>query len=135
MENKEYKTFEAIHEDKILNACVDTAFTLHGDEGFTVNVLHDFLKDVWYVETSFKGKAYSLTEYTTFSGVMNYLTTKENTYLPAIGFVYDDLIYLVESKDSGVFDVSSNVMGLVDIPEEFKILDAALKILSNNVKK
>lgn len=135
MENTGYKLFEEVHEEKILNACVDTAFTLHGDEGFTVNVLHDFMKDVWFVETSFKGQVFSLTEYPSLQGVIQYLATKEDTYLPAIGMVYDDLLHLTNSKDTGVFNVSTKVSGLIELPEEFQNLETALKLLGDKGNK
>lgn len=110
MDNLTYKSFEERRKEKMAKACIDTGFTLHGDNDFLVKATHDFVEDTWLVETSLKGEVVSLLQYENKEEVINYLSTKEDTYLPAIGVVYDDLMHVIQTKNSGIFNASSKVL-------------------------
>ena len=135
MEDEVFKTFEAVCEDNSSKSCVDTGFTLYGDGNYTVNVTHNFLDGLWVAETSVNGKLFTILKFETVDTVIQYLSIKEDTYLPAIGFIYDDLMFIIKSKGEGVFDVSSKVMEHSQLLSDLKELDSIPKIVKETVTK
>lgn len=110
------------------NSCIDTSFTIHGDNECVITGSHDFMKDTWILETSIKGTANSLLTFESKNDVLSYLVTKEETLLPAIGVIYDDLLYVLNQKLVGVFDASTHIISTVS-PSDGVTVD---KLLSDS---
>lgn len=126
MENSKFKFFEGMHKEKTSKACIDTVFSIYGDKDFSLTATQNSENGKWSVETCINGEVIFLLEYETIKEVITYLATKEDNFIPAIGIIYDDLMHVVHTKGSGVFNASSEVLYSKQEEWEINLVDSPL---------